>query len=261
MGRGFTTPAYQPDDLHPADRGVRRVGLARARYRRLAGVVGGDFCNARGRSLGDVDLQVEVLLRWSEEAPAAEEDRSRARRILNIMRFVGGIPAFLCAFGLWASIDYTLHPEQYFLRHVIVGLVLVGGTCLLFAGAIKRTFTFRDDEVAFWFLAALFAVILVPGAIHFLDKELAEPTTSRQVEITGLYESLGRRGKVKRTATILVDGRSKELRLDPEEWEQASDLDAMELRIGSGPFGIDHILGWHTIRRSREIVEDAVAAD
>lgn len=208
-----------------------------------------------------------LISRWKyffgrrDKADEAVDYRTKASRVLNIMRYAGGIPTVLCAAGLWASLDHTLHPEEYFLRHALVGLVTVGLVCLLFAGAIKRTFVVREDRVIFWFLSILFAFILVPGVIHFVDKELAKPDHSHQVEITGLYESRGRRGKVKHTAQILVDGRSKELPLLQEVWESASDLDAMDLRIGQGPFGIDHIIEWYLVPRSRQVVGDTATVE
>lgn len=195
------------------------------------------------------------------EETIAQEDRERSQRILNRMRLILGIPAVLCVFGLFSAWNLTLVPERYFLRHAAIGIALVVGVGLVLGGAIKRTFAHRDDRVTFWSLALLFALILVPGIVHFADKEFASPSSTRLAEITGLFESTGRRGRMTYEAHVLVDGRARELRLRKEVWEEASDLDALDLRIGSGPFGIEHILEWHLVRRSQSDAPDAAQAD
>ena len=184
-------------------------------------------------------------------------DRTRATRVLNRMRLLGGIPALVCVFGLWSALDHTLRPEVHFVLHAALGAGLVLMLCLLFGGAIRRTFLAREDRVTFWTLCALFAVVLILGILHFADKELARPEHRRVVEITGLFENTGRRGKVTYEAHVLVEGRSKELHLAQDQWNTASDLDALELHIGRGPLGGDHILAWELVRRAPVVLPDS----
>ncbi|MBL7952082.1 MAG: hypothetical protein JNM62_10210 [Flavobacteriales bacterium] len=186
------------------------------------------------------------------DEPLPREKEARVGRLFNRLKLFGGIPALVCAFILWRAMDRTLRPEHDLLRHAAIALALLLVLRLVLGKALQRALVRRADRTMFWIVCTLLALVIVPGTIHFVDQELVVAQRTQRAEITGLYETNGRRGRVTYSAHVLVDGREKELRMGFDEWSAATDHDALDLHIGEGPLGIQHIVEWHLVQRAPE---------
>jgi len=185
-----------------------------------------------------------------EDFEAFEEDRDRAQRNLRRLDNVVFWIVLFCGIGLYYSLDHTLHPEVYFLRHAGWALVLFLVLALVLFRPVQRWPIGRVPRLRFWVKLLFALLVVIPGAILFVDRAQEQITGTRQAEIIELSETHGRRGKVTFYATVLVDGREKEFTLEPDEWDELTSTDALELSIAQGPFGIERIAGHSLILRN-----------
>lgn len=196
---------------------------------------------------------------WPDDPLPSDHERQRATRIMGRMKFVCYMVVLIGALWLWMSLDRMLDPWGSLARIAIWAIGLFVLALVLLRSTVRRWFVLRSDRARFWSLALLLLLIGVPAVAHFTDQRMARPTSTRQVEITGLYESTGRRGRVKYTAHVFVNGNEKELRMGKEDWDAASDMDALDLRIGPGPCGIDHIISWQLVQRTQQVMDSTEA--
>lgn len=206
--------------------------------------------------IGSINLFWTILeRRMPDDLEHLEEERERVQR--NLRRFDQVIfwIGLFCVLGLHYSLDRTLRPEVYFMRNAGFAIVLFLFLAIILSKPVQRWPMGRVPRLRFWVKLLFSLLVVVPGSILFVDRAYEQFTGTRQAEIIELSEEHGRRGKVTYTATVLVDGREKELTLEPNEWQELRSIDALELTIAQGPFGIERIAGHSLILRNTEVEE------